>query len=316
VAATLDESGNFVDLHFGPLSVMDQATGTTINGNYHLAGASGLAYNTGTNAGAPARDYDGDTRPQGGVVDKGADEFLAPAVAIASITGGPLQFGNVALGTTSAAGTLTLHNTGTANLTGITIAATPAQFSRPAGAAGGSCGATLAPAATCTVSVVFAPSALGAAAGTLAVTANVAVTGSPVALAGTGVVRVASASLSPSSWTVSETRTCPGTTLTQIANCLLGPTAAFTLTNTGNVPLTGVTQASLGGASPADFAVVPLLSTCGNAANTTLAPGASCVVRVQFRARLSDPANSVRNATVSVTDSAGTQTAALIGTAQ
>jgi hypothetical protein len=86
VAATLDESGNFVDLHFGPLSLQDQATGSVLNGDYHLAGASGLAYNTGATppaAVAPygAHDYDGDTRPQAGSYDKGADEFTAPLIA-------------------------------------------------------------------------------------------------------------------------------------------------------------------------------------------------------------------------------------------
>jgi hypothetical protein len=96
----------------------------------------------------------------------------------------------------------------------------------------------------------------------------------------------------------------------------------FTLTNTGNVTLTGITKGTLGGASPADYAISALTSTCGPAGggqlvgNTTLAPGATCVVTVQFKARTSDPANSVRNATVSVTDIAGTQTSALSGLAK
>src|SRR5205807_7371247 len=46
---------------------------------------------------------------------------------------------------------------------------------------------------------------------------------------------------------------------------LLGPVQIFTLTNTGTVPLAGITQATLGGANAADYFIVRLLSTCGPA---------------------------------------------------
>jgi len=65
-----------------------------------------------------------------------------------------------------------------------------------------------------------------------------------------------------------------------------------------------------------------LLSTCGPAGGgqllgqTTLAPGAACAVTVQFRPLTTDLINSVRPATVQVTDSAGTQTSLLNGTAR
>jgi hypothetical protein len=318
VAATLDESGNFVDLHFGPLSVMDQATGKSVNGDYHLAGTSGIAYNTGSSNGAPNHDIDGDARPQAGIYDKGADEYVAPAIAIGSVTGGPLNFGSVAVGATSASQTLTLHNTGTASLTGISVAPSVAQFAR----SGGTCSTTLAANAICTITVTFTPSAPGSVTGTLATSANVAITGVPVSLSGTGVAAVTSATFTPTSWSPSMTRTCPGTTLAQIAACALGPVQVFTLTNTGNVPLAGITKGFLGGTSTADYTVSNLLSTCGptgggqTVGNTTLAPGATCVVTVQFKARTSDPANSVRTATIGVTDGAGTQTSTLSGTAK
>ena len=56
-------------------------------------------------------------------VRHGAVEFAGTIVAApaASVTGGPLAFGNVVVGTTSNSQTLTLHNTGNANLTGITL---------------------------------------------------------------------------------------------------------------------------------------------------------------------------------------------------
>ena len=50
-------------------------------------------------------------------------------------------------------------------------------------------------------------------------------------------------------------------------------------------------------------------------ANTTLAPGATCNIEVQFKP-LTAQAAGTKPATISVTDLAGTQTSALNGTAQ
>jgi hypothetical protein len=49
--------------------------------------------------------------------------------------------------------------------------------------------------------------------------------------------------------------------------------------------------------------------------NVTLAPGGTCVVTVQFKP-LTAQSIGVKNATISVTDAAGTQTSTLTGTAQ
>jgi uncharacterized repeat protein (TIGR01451 family) len=83
VSATLDESGNFVDLHFGPLSLLDQATGTAVNGDYHLqptatfATSSTVDHGTDLAQASPVNhDYDGDGRPGGAHFDIGADELV------------------------------------------------------------------------------------------------------------------------------------------------------------------------------------------------------------------------------------------------
>jgi len=62
------------------------------------------------------------------------------------------------------------------------------RYSRPAGAAGSTCVASLAAGSNCSINVVFSPSALGASNSSVAITGNVTVSGSPVALTGTGVV--------------------------------------------------------------------------------------------------------------------------------
>ena len=326
--ATVDEGNNWVNLRWGPLSMLNTATSTSttnvVLGNYALAGASGSAYDhVPTSQPHPTTDFFGNARPEtaaDGHLDAGAVEFgSVPPTPILAVTPSPLAFGNVVTGTT-ATGTLTLSNTGLAQATGITVAFGGSVAFAPAG---GTCGATLASGATCTINATFSPgTTVGAQTGTVTITANVAVTGSPVTLSGTGVAAVRAATLTPTTWTVSQTRNCPGTTLLQILACTLDPGRVFTLTNTGNVTLTGIAQGALGGtaANVANYTVVRLLSTCGPAGNgqvlgtTTLAPGASCVVTVQFKPLTAQPVG-LKPATISVTDAAGTQTSTLNGTA-
>ncbi len=125
---------------------------------------------------------------------------------------------------------------------------------------------------------------------------------------------VAAATLTPTIWNIYHAANCPGTGAAGIAACLLDPTQTFTLTNTGTATLTGVGAGTLGGtaANDANY-VVTILSTCGNATHTTLAPGATCAVVVAFRP-LTAQAAGAKPATISVTDLAGTQTSTLNGT--
>ena len=166
--------------------------------------------------------------------------------------------------------------------------------------------------------MVFSPIAPpGAQNGTANITANVAVTGSPVTLTGTGAAPVTSATLTPTTHSYGAvTRNCP----TPALACALDPAQMYTLTNTGNVPLTGIGNGVLGGTNATEFTFRPALSTCGPAvggqlvANTTLAPGATCVVTVQFQPKTAQT-TGLKTATISVTDAAGTQTSTLSGTA-
>jgi len=311
-AATVDEGNNWVNLSWGPLAMANPVTGVTL-GNYALALGS-PAIDHGNDAVAPSTDFFGNPRPRGAESDIGAVEVQnPPAAADLDVTPQSLTFGNVVVTTTSAAQTVTLSNIGNATLTGISYSFSSTAYSR---AAGGSCGTavTLAAGASCTIRVAFSPTATGAANATLTIHSSDAsfdaAADSQVALNGTGVAAVRTASLTPPTWTVSRVRNCPGTGVIGQIMCNFDPMQFFTLRNTGNVPLTGIANVLSGtAANLANYA--NLGSNCG----ATLAVGNACFIAVQFKP-LTSQSPGLKAITLNVTDSAGTQSAAINGTAQ
>ena len=323
-AATVDEGNNWVNIAWGPLTLSNpsivRAAGTNAAplGNYGPAANSPVINfvpsSAVTYAAAPTFDFYGNARKTNNAVDAGAVEFggAAPSAALA-VAPTSVTFGNQPTGSTSAAQTLTLTNSGGAGATTIAVAFT-GPFSRPTGAAGGTCGATLAAAASCSINIVFSPTAVGAQNGTATITANATVSGSPVQLSGTGIARVATVTFLPATWTPSATRGC---TATSTPAC---PSQTFTLTNTGNVNVTTIAQGVLGGANASEFTINRTASSCGPTGggqvlgNQMLAPGAFCVVVVRFTPLIAQTTGA-KTATVSVTDSVGTQTSTMTGTA-
>ena len=180
----------------------------------------------------------------------------APAITLTPNTG--LTFGNVTVGTASAMQTVTLKNTGTANLTLTTISV--AGTNGPDFSKAGSCanGATVAANATCTVTVTFTPSAVGARTGSVAITSNAPAAN--IALSGTGIsVATPQVSLTPTSvafgnQTVNTTSTAK----------------MVTLTNSGSAALTISSIAASG-----EFAQS---NNCG----ASLGTGLSCTINVTF----------------------------------
>lgn len=200
-----------------------------------------------------------------------------------------IDFGQVNVGTTSSAQSVTLTNTGTVSLTISTINTTDWQFGVsdkcphfiPALAAG----------ASCTISVTFSP--ISQATDTAALHVNDNAPGSPqsVALSGQG----------------SQTAVSLSTSGLSFGNQNVGTTSAeqdVTISNIGQNSL-HISVISITGTNSADF---------GDTSNCvgTLAPGTACSVRVTF----SPSAASIRTATLSVSDDAvgSPQTVALSGT--
>jgi hypothetical protein len=129
-----------------------------------------------------------------------------------------LTFGTQVVGTSSGAQFTTITNTGSTTLT------FSASFTGDFGFAGvGTCGSTVVPGASCTISVKFTPTAAGTRTGTLTLTDNTG--NSPQTISLTGIGSTTSA-IAPSITTQPASRTVTA-----------GQTAAFTVVATGTTPL-------------------------------------------------------------------------------
>ena len=203
------------------------------------------------------------------------------ALAAMSLTPASLTFGPQAVGTASPVQTITVTNTGNAALT-VTSVVVTGNFTET-----DSCiGATVAVNASCSVRVSFLPTASGARTGLVTIYGNVAGGQAMATLSGTATA-AATIVLNPIT--------------TNFGATTVGATAAaqnVTISNTGGNPamLTGETVTG-------DFRISA--NTCG----TTLAPSTGCTVAIVFTPTVS----GLRTGMLTVTDSAGTQTASLTG---
>ncbi|MCE3260983.1 MAG: hypothetical protein K0R43_62 [Pseudoduganella sp.] len=186
----------------------------------------------------------------------------APAAAVAPAA---LSFGGATVGQDSAALATTLSNSGSAplNVGSIAVGGSHAADFR---ISGGNCaaGTSLAAGASCTVQLVFRPTAAGARSAALSVSHNATGGASSVALSGTGnAVAQATLALSASALDFGAVLTNAPTQRT------------LTVSNSGQAALT-FSAIALSGAQAGTFT---LGGTCAPAA--PLAPGASCTVLVQ-----------------------------------
>ena len=209
--------------------------------------------------------------------------------ATVTLSPSTLSFGNVNVGTTSGAQTLTLSNAGNATLTITSLIVSgldPGDFSQT-----NNCGSSLAPATNCTISVTFKPVAAGSRQASISVSDNAAGSPQSVSLGGTGIASSVSFSTSSIAFQAQPIGTS-------------SPANGVTLFNTGSGTLT-ISSISVTGADPGDFSQT---NNCG----TTVATGASCAINVTFN----PTASGVRTAAVSVSDNASgsPQSVALSGT--
>jgi len=201
-----------------------------------------------------------------------------PSAASAALQPQSVVFGAQAVGTTSAAQTVTLTNTGNAalSITRMAIAGAGASWFGQSG----TCGTTLNVGVSCKISVTFRPAAAGQGTASLTVTDSAAGGPQSVNLTGTG-VGTPVANIQPAHLTFSPLTT--GTT-----------SAAQTviLTNSGTAALT-IAGIAITGVNASQFGET---SACGASLNA----GSSCIISVTFR----PTALGSQNSALTITDNA------------
>jgi hypothetical protein len=209
-----------------------------------------------------------------------------PPPATATLTASPtsLSLGSETVGSTSAAQTVTIANTGTAAAS-VSLISTAAPFAET-----NTCGSSIAAGASCTASVTFTPTAGGAASGTLTVASNATDGSLTVPLSGTG-TSVGTATL-----------TATPTSLSLGSEAVGSTSAAQTVTikNTGTV---AASVSSISAGSP--FAET---TACG----ASIAAGASCTASVTFTPTAAGSASGTLTIASNATDPS--LTVALTGT--
>ncbi len=208
------------------------------------------------------------------------------SVATASLAPSTLTFASTSVGATSPTQTITVSNTGSLPLTpsSVSLSGTnPGDFSESDTCSG----QTIPSGSTCTIQVDFAPSQQGTRTASLTVFANVAGGQLQAALTGTAVAPAA-VTLQPSTLAFSPQQT--GTTASA---------QAISIENTGGNTLT-LTSATVTGP----------FQISSNGCGSSLPSSNACAISITF----SPTTTGAASGTLTLVDSAGTQTAPLTGT--
>jgi len=230
----------------------------SIGGNFHLQAASPVI-DAGNNSAPnlPAVDLDGNPRIAFGsastcsdTVDLGAYEFALTTTPAATLSPSALDFGTIALGTTSTPQTVTLTaSQGCVAKASITISGDSDYQETD------NCSSALGTGATCSIQLTFSPATSGTRTGSLVITSG----NNSLSTSVTGQGGVAVATLTPTSLS--------------FGNQLVNTTSAaqtVTVSNTGTEPL------SISGISASgDF-------TQTNSCTANLAVGGTCTIQVAF----------------------------------
>lgn len=297
----LDEGGNaWIDVRFGPLVTAWNANDPSGSAWDHHIGAGSSGLDNGTATGAPDHDFDGDARPQGAAVDRGADEVTqattTPGTVAFNSSG---AFGNVVFLTTETRTIIATVSGGPVTFVSSTNPAAP--FAKTADTCSGT---TVPTGGTCTFTVTYTQPLFPVTNnGSFTVTSNA--TGSPqtVNLSGTGVRQVAFTSA-----------TTPGTLFSfPGGGTLIFGNQSGLVTSTVTVTVEGSTPVTFGTLSVNNFFGTAFSKGADTCSGATLSGGGTCTVTVNFNA---PTGNSFRGATLTASHNGAnsvTQTLYLLG---
>ncbi len=182
------------------------------------------------------------------------------AVPAANFSVANLTFSNQNLNTSSPAQSVSLTNTGTGPLLLNSISL--AGVNSPDFAQSSSCSSSLLPGSACTISILFAPSAIGSRSAVLSLNDNAPGAPHTLAITGTAIAVPVMSVSAPSPAFPDQTF---GTT---------SASQSVTVSNTGAAPLP-LSSITLAGPNPSSF---PMTNNCGSALN----PGTSCTIQLLF----------------------------------
>ena len=206
-----------------------------------------------------------------------------------TLTPTTINFGNQALGTSSVPRRIALMNIGTAELTITRITVTEvnsADFSQTHNCPVAP--ATLPAGASCSIDVIFKPSATGTETATLNVADNASGSPHSVELSGNGTPAAPGVHLAPVSLNFGNQ---PLESTSQAQTVILANTGSLTLSITGNIVITGENSG--------EFTLVTAKTTCPANAGQ-LPAGASCAITVSF----APTSAGAKTAQITVTDNA------------
>jgi len=263
----------------GSLNVDPKLTNLSLaSPDFHLQ-AKSPAIDAGVTISGLATDFDGVTRPQGSAFDIGAYEYISrgPTMTL-SASPASVAFGNVLVNQSSTL-TVTIANSGTANVTisGASMAGTGfSVVTQPAYPD------VLAPNTAAQYTLRFAPTATGAASGSLTVLSSATNSPTAVSLSGTGVAATMTLSASPAS--------------VAFGNVLVNQSSTLTtaITNTGNQSVT-INAATIRGTG---FTIVTQPSY-----PDVLAPNATAQYTVAFAPTATGAASAMLSVTSNATNS-------------
>jgi hypothetical protein len=231
---------------------------------------------------------DGSPDVAGSLIYEGAPAAVSVMLSVAFKGASPasLNFGSQGVGTTGTPQTITISNPSNVSLNIASIAAS-GNFSQT-----NNCGASLPSGDHCAVNVTFTPTATGLQSGAITVTDNTKISPLAIPLSGTG---------------VNGPFLTPVPSRVNFASQSLGTSsnpAVIMFVNSGNA-LLNISSIGITGTNASDFS---LKNACGS----SLAPGASCSVKVTF----TPTASGSRTAGVSISDTApgSPQSVSLTGT--
>lgn len=230
-----------------------------------------------------------------GTVTSTSNFVVAPGssgnISVAAVSPASLSYGNVLLGSTSVARSVTVTNNGTAPLNIATVVISGVSASDYV-VSSNTCSSAIAIAANCVISMTFSPSVVGSRSAALQISSDASNGTQSVPLSGVG---------------ASVLVTVAPTTLAYAGQIVNTVSAAklVTVTNNGVSSLT-VGALTLSGANASDYAIA------SNGCSSAVAAGANCAISLTFNPMTTGS----RTATLQIPSNAsnGTQSVSLSGT--